>query len=86
MAPLGDDLTAISPAEINGIGFPASEYGQAKPSGARYVGDGEEARGIVIPMDHSRLGSISALTSSAPFWFALGGFTVAAIMLWRDQR
>ncbi len=85
MAPLGDDMPSVHAVEVNGIGFPSSEYGQKLPTGARYAGTGPEAKGIVVPMDHSRLSGVPSFTASPVFWMLLGGGIVAGCVWWRRE-
>jgi len=60
---LGDDLPTPRLPSVSPIGVPSTEAGRLIPSGAKYVGRGEFARGLVAPLDRSGLSGLGALGS-----------------------
>lgn len=74
--PLGDDLPVPRLTPVNGIGVPSTEAGRPIPKGARFVGSGHVAIGVVAPMDTSHLGTFAALGSD--FW--LGAFVGVVVV------
>jgi hypothetical protein len=74
--PLGNDLPRPNLPAGTSIGVASIESGRDIPSGARKVGAGALARGMVAPTRRS--GSLGSLTSAVPApyaWFAGGLFT-----------
>jgi hypothetical protein len=81
VAPLGNDLPTPQLREVAGIGAPSVEAGRVIPSGARHVGSGPDARGVIAPMSGQR-GTLGAVTSMSPaLAFAAGAAAVGAIWL-----
>jgi len=80
-APLGDDLGVPKLSSVNGIGVPSTEAGRAIPAGAKYVGSGERAVGVVAPMDTSHLGELAVQNIPAYVWFFIGA-TSMAVLWW----
>lgn len=57
---IGDDLPdAALPAPTNGIGVPAQDAGRQVPRGAKKVGQGPIARGVIAPMERSQVLGLS---------------------------
>jgi hypothetical protein len=72
--PLGDDLpTPVLPAGT-AIGVASTEAGRAIPSGAKHVGSGEQAIGLISPIEKSVLGSIGAVMPHHYCYMAAGVF------------
>lgn len=88
VAPLGDDLPVPRLKPASELGVPSVEAGRPIPSGAKYVGQGEEAIGVLAPMDTSRLGyAMSDAPTSRAFWFVLGAAAgVVVAVWWRTRR
>lgn len=67
------------------IGVPSMEAGRPLPSGARRVGTGEEARGLVAPVDEARIvrrtRSLSGVEPASTMgWVVVAGG--AALVIW----
>jgi hypothetical protein len=84
VAILGNDLPTPQLEAASAIGVPSIEAGRRVPAGARHVGSGERAVGIVAPADMSRLGlavGAGEAQDDPRIWFVAGALTVAAAWL-----
>lgn len=52
---LGDDLPTPKHVSETKLGIPSTEAGRAIPSGARRVGSGPLAKGLIAPLDRTGL-------------------------------
>jgi hypothetical protein len=82
--PLGDDLPNPAMPQPTKLGVPSIEAGHALPRRARRVGEGDMPRGVLVPMDTSRLGAVLP-TCGSPLLWALGG-AAAVGLIWFVQR
>jgi hypothetical protein len=89
VAALGNDLP-IPDLKIAGVvGVPSIEAGRPVPPGARHVGTGPLARGLIAPTNMSRLGFAIGSGERADarlVWFALGALTIGAAWAWSHYR
>ena len=84
-APLGDDLPdPVMPLPTK-LGVPSIEIGHPLPMGARRIGEGQLPRGVIAPMDTSRLGSLLPTCASPLTWLLVGG-AVAGLVTWALMR
>jgi len=60
------------PQETNGVGVPAMQAGRALPAGARPIGSGWHARGVVAREPSIGLGDVSSAIASPWTWLVLG--------------
>ena len=80
----GDDLPVPRLSFASAIGVPSTEIGRS-PSGAlRRVGDGEYARGMILPLSRAGLLSGTTLTSMLPGWAWMG--VGIAVGWWLSRR
>jgi len=72
------------PAELNGIGAPASECGRPLPNGAVHVGQTWSPKGIIVTpkprVAMSGLGDASTLTTNMLSWASLSLVLTGALM------
>lgn len=66
---LNDDLPTPELDVIGDVGAPSVEAGRPIPAGARYVGEGDLAVGLVAPTDPDKLVRRTSLGSAAAGWF-----------------
>jgi hypothetical protein len=69
---LGDDLPVPRLPLGTEIGVPSTEAGRSIPNGARHVGGGLEARGVIAPMGRASLGSLLSVIIGGVTMLALG--------------
>ena len=76
---LGDDLPTPALPGGTAIGVPSVTAGRMPPAGARFVGSGKEARGMIMPT--SRAGLEGAGSIALPnLWVMLGvGVAIGAV-------
>jgi hypothetical protein len=84
-APLGDDLPNPPLPAATELGVPSVEAGHRIPVGARHVGEGELPRGVVAPMDTSRLGQLLPVCVPPFLWVLLAAGT-GALATWAMMR
>lgn len=77
--PLGDDLPDPVMPEPTQLGVPSLETGHPLPRRSRRVGEGDMPRGVIVPMDTSRLGEMLPMCGSPLLW-ALGGAAVVGVI------
>jgi len=80
-APLGDDLPNPVLPTATRFGVPSVEVGHPVPRNARMAGHGDEARGVLSPMDTSRLGQTIPACGSPVNWLLAGAAIVGGIWL-----
>jgi len=85
-APLGDDLPDPALPMATKLGVPSIEAGHRIPMGARYVGEGESAIGVIAPMETSRLGATLPSCASPLPWLLAGGALVGVVWLLTSRR
>lgn len=86
MQPLGDDLPdPVMPSETS-FGVPSIEVGHPMRSGARHVGEGPLARGMMLPMDTSNLGDAGSVYGLPPWGWGLVGAGIVGIAWWLHER
>ena len=78
-APLGDDLPEPALPLATKLGVPSIEAGHRLPMGARYVGEGEQALGVIAPMQTSRLGATLPSCASPLPWLLVGAGAVGVV-------
>jgi hypothetical protein len=88
---INDDLPTPDLPAASKIGIPSIEAGRPIPSGARIVGEGDIAVGLVAPVDEARLvrrtrslAGLDGAASSAALWVAAGA--AGAALLWYIAR
>lgn len=81
---LGDDLPTPRLTAIGGLGVASTSAGRPMPAGARFVGSGAIARGLIAPLDRRGL-SLSGINLSfgGVTTFVLG--TVLGVWLCRKK-
>ncbi len=79
----GNDLPVPALPASTPLGVPSVEAGRGIPSGARFVGRGDVARGVIAPMQRDQLGMGDGGSWWSDGWtlFA-GGVAVGAGLLW----
>jgi hypothetical protein len=90
---INDDLPAPELESATKIGVPSIEAGRPIPAGARKVGSGDEALGLMAPVDANRivrrtrsLGALTLPEGVSPWLFAAAGVGVVAIVFWIRKR
>ena len=86
---LGDDLATPQLTAIGELGVPSTEIGRLPKGKLRRVGQGQGARGHVMPLDRTGLSDASATEPgmlSPSGWFFVGGVAVGALGLWLWQQ
>jgi hypothetical protein len=84
-APIGDDVPNAQLPSAEELGVPSLEAGHALPAGAVFVGEGETAQGVIVPVNLSTIGAL--LPSGSPPWFwAIGGALVVALAWYISDR
>jgi hypothetical protein len=94
MLAIGDDLPPPKLVPVNAIGASSVEAGRPIPPGARHVGHGSAAVGIVAPMDTATLHELgddgafgSARSWLAPLgWISFGAGVTWLAMKWKRKR
>lgn len=71
--PLGDDLPIPSLPSSGPIGIASTDAGRPLPAGARLIGSGPQARGLITPLGVR--GGLGALTEIVPgtYWAMAAG-------------
>lgn len=71
---LGDDLPVPQLSTTSPIGVPSTEVGRSAPAALSFVGRGTWARGQILPLDRTGLGSTTiGWPSFSPLvWLGLG--------------
>lgn len=84
---INDDLPTPDLPAATKIGVPSIEAGRPIPAGARLVGSGDVAVGLVAPVDATRLvrrtrslAGVDGSSSSTMLWIAAGA--VGITLLW----
>lgn len=89
---INDDLPAPQLRAASKIGVPSIEAGRPIPAGARRVGEGDVAVGLVAPVDESRIvrrtRSLAGFMGDDPAsaWLWIGGAAAGAALLWYVAR
>lgn len=83
---LNDDLPTPQLEDAGGIGVPSIEAGRPIPTGAVYVGSGEQAVDVIAPVERGRLVKraqlgLSALSNGVPWGPIIVG-TVIGYGIW----
>ncbi len=69
---IGDDLSTPRLAQFSPIGVASVDAGRRLPASARAVGSGPDAKGCVVPIARSALGTITNIVSKEALYF-IGG-------------
>jgi hypothetical protein len=84
---INDDLPTPELRPATKIGVPSIEAGRPVPAGAQVIGEGDEAVGVIAPVDPARivrrtrsLAGLDVGSSSTVLWVAAGVTGVA--LLW----
>jgi hypothetical protein len=82
--PLANDLPIPRLNVTSPIGVASTEAGRQIPSGAKHVGSGPFAKGLIAPLDRSRLGVVSSIEDvfSRPILL----FSVGVLVGWLWSR
>ena len=90
--PIGDDIPAALPPEINDIGVPSHDVGVPLPRGAKRIGEGDSPRGIMTPMSRDGYKTLSGTgapkdkTAMLLVAFAVMGVFLVAGLSGRGRR
>jgi hypothetical protein len=84
---INDDLPTPELRPATKIGVPSIEAGRPVPAGAQVIGEGDEAVGVIAPVDQARivrrtrsLAGLDGAPSSTVLWLAAGA--AGAALLW----
>ena len=88
---LADDLPAPSIGGMSPIGISSLKCGRPIPTGARSVGSGRFAKGVIAPVSRAGLsGTLAGFGSPTPSGLIIGSFfTVLGVLgltWWRKRR
>lgn len=72
MKGIGDDFSSPVLRQVSPIGVASLDAGRALPMNAKYVGSGLEARGSIVPISRSVLGSIQTMIPKEVLYFVAG--------------
>ena len=90
---INDDLPTPDLVLATKIGVPSIEAGRPVPSGSRRAGVGKPARGLIAPVDSSRivrrvrslsLAGVDGISTSAKW--AAGGIVAATLLVWYMRK
>lgn len=62
--PIGDEVPSKVPAVINNIGAPSNDVGVQLPKGAKFIGEGTEPIGVIVPMRRNGYRTLGATPST----------------------
>lgn len=77
---LADDLPIPRLTARSLIGVSSIVAGRAAPAGARYIGRGKSARGVVMPTSRSGLSGIPILDRVPAWGWAIAGIGVGIVL------
>jgi hypothetical protein len=89
---INDDLPQPDLSPATKIGVPSIEAGRPVPSGAVRAGSGDEPRGMIAPVDSSRIvrrtRSLGATTMTGmglgpAFWLTFVGLAAGTFVVWK---
>lgn len=90
---INDDLPAPELRAASKIGVPSIEAGRPLPSGARVVGEGDVAVGMIAPVNPSRivrrtrsLAGVAEAMQMQSVWVGIGAATILVWWVWKSNR
>jgi len=84
----GNDLPVPSLSPASSLGVPSVEAGRAVPAGAgaKFIGQGDQALGVVAPMQRDQLGMNGGFSLSNGTVLFLGGVALGLGVMWAFGR
>ncbi len=89
---INDDLPAPELRAASKIGVPSIEAGRPLPSGAKVVGEGDVAVGIIAPVNPARivrrtrsLAGVAEAVQMQSLWVAAGAGAILLWWVWKNK-